>query len=129
MSIKDILKIMVVDDHISSRMVTVEGLQALGLKHLQVAKDGREAFGKMVNNPVHLLITDLYMPDVDGFKLINAVRNHPKIGKTAAIILTGKKDQNVVNRANQLGVNNVVSKPFQPVVLKKAIESVVGRLG
>lgn len=120
---------MVVDDHISSRMVTLNGLQQLGIKNLHTAKDGREAFTKMVTNPVHLLITDLYMPEVDGFKLIQAIRNHPQIRRTAAIILTGRKDEKVVNTAKRLGVNNVIAKPFEPATLRGAIESVVGKLG
>ena len=128
MALKDLLHVMVVDDHISSRMVTVEGLQALGISQIQVAKGGREAFQKLVQNPVHLIVSDLYMPDIDGFKLIQAVRTHPQIGKTAVIILTGKKDQNVVNTASRLGLNNVLSKPFTASGLKMAVESVVGSL-
>jgi two-component system chemotaxis response regulator CheY len=127
-SVLNVLRMMVIDDHISSRMVTVEALQAMGIKNIAVAKDGREAFQKLVAEPVHLAISDLYMPDVDGFQLLKAVRAHPKINKTGFIILTGKKDSNVVQNAVKLGVNNVLSKPFTPDVLKKSIESVVGRL-
>lgn len=128
MSVLSVLRMMVIDDHISSRMVTVEALQAFGIKNISVAKDGREAFQKLVAEPVHLAISDLYMPDVDGFQLLKAVRAHPKINKTGFIILTGRKDSNVVQNAVKLGVNNVISKPFTPDVLKKSIESVVGRL-
>ncbi|MAZ19026.1 response regulator [Oricola sp.] len=128
MSVLDVLRIMVVDDHISSRMVTVEALQQMGVKHISVAKDGREAFQKLNAEPVHLAISDLYMPDIDGFQLLRAIRAHPKLGKTGFIILTGRKDATVVQNAVKLGVNNVIAKPFTPDVLKKSIESVVGRL-
>ena len=47
MSICNIIKIMVVDDHVSSRMVTVEGLRALGINNISVAKDGRDAYNKL----------------------------------------------------------------------------------
>ena len=128
MSVLDVLRIMVIDDHISSRMVTVEALQAMGVKHISVAKDGREAFTKLTTEPVHLAISDLYMPDIDGFQLLRAIRAHPKLSKTGFIILTGRKDSNVVQNAVKLGVNNVIAKPFTPDVLKKSIESVVGKL-
>ncbi|MFZ2102845.1 MAG: response regulator [Oricola sp.] len=128
MSVLDVLRIMVVDDHISSRMVTVEALQQMGVKHISVAKDGREAFTKLNAEPVHLAISDLYMPDIDGFQLLRAIRAHPKLAKTGFIILTGRKDANVVQNAVKLGVNNVIAKPFTPDVLKKSIESVVGKL-
>lgn len=128
MSVLDVLKVMVIDDHISSRMVTVEALQQMGIKHISVAKDGREAFKKLTAEPVHLAISDLYMPDIDGFQLLRAIRAHPKLAKTGFIILTGRKDNNVVQNAVKLGVNNVIAKPFTPDVLKKSIESVVGKL-
>jgi len=100
----------------------------MGVKHISVAKDGREAFQKLNAEPVHLAISDLYMPDIDGFQLLRAIRAHPKLGKTGFIILTGRKDATVVQNAVKLGVNNVIAKPFTPDVLKKSIESVVGRL-
>jgi len=127
-AIKEKLKVMVVDDHVTSRMVTVEGLRTLGIANIAVSSGGREAFLAMVNSPVHLLITDLHMPDIDGFKLIYVVRNHSKIGKTAAIILTGKKDQAAVDGATKLGVNDVLSKPFSQPGLKSAIESIFGAI-
>ena len=128
MSVLDVLRVMVIDDHISSRMVTVEALQQMGIKHISVAKDGREAFQKLNAEPVHLAISDLYMPDIDGFQLLRAIRAHPKLSKTGFIILTGRKDSTVVQNAVKLGVNNVIAKPFTPDVLKRSIESVVGKL-
>ena len=128
MATKDILKVLVVDDHISSRMVTVEALKSLGIKGIAVAKDGKEAFNHIVGQPVHLLISDLYMPNINGFQLIKAVRSHPKTSKTGCILITGKKDENVVNTSKKLGVNNVLGKPFTPVAMKEAIETVVGKL-
>ena len=128
MSITKMLKVMVVDDNISSRMVTTDGLSALGINNLSIAKDGRDAYNKLVQNPVHLVVSDLYMPDIDGFQLLKAIRAHPKLGNTGFIILTGRKDNYVVVSARQLGVNNVLEKPFSSVKLRSAIESVVGRL-
>ena len=128
MSIANELKVLVVDDHISSRMVTCEGLNSIGVKNLVVAKNGRDAFTKLTGSPVHLVVTDLYMPDVDGYQLVQAIRRHPQLKKTGVIILTGKKDETVVANAKKLGVNSVLAKPFSPIGLKAAVESVVGRL-
>lgn len=129
MSVKDLLRVMVVDDHVTSRMVTIDALSSLGIVNITHAKDGREAFTKLVGSPVHLIISDLYMPGVDGIQLIKAIRNHPKLGKTGAILMTGRKEDKIVRLAKEFGVNNVLGKPFTPASLKSAIESVVGRLG
>lgn len=128
MSIAKILKVMVVDDHISSRMVTVDALNAMGITSVAVANDGRDGYNKLVSSPVHLLITDIFMPDINGYQLLKAVRAHPTIGKIGAIILTGKKDSEAMANARVLGVNNVLEKPFSAPGLKSAIESVVGKL-
>ena len=128
MSVKDMLRVIVVDDHITSRMMTVDSLNQLGIVNIVHATDGREAFTKIMGSPVHLIISDLYMPEVDGLQLIKAIRKHPKLGKTGAILITGKKDLRVVQAARTIGVNNVLAKPFTVDKLKSAIESVVGRL-
>jgi len=128
MSICSVLKVLIVDDHLTSRMVTVEGFRAMGITNLIVAKDGREAYTKLMSNPVHLVVTDLYMPDIDGYQLLKAIRKNPSIKKTGVIMLTGKKDQQVVANAKMLGVNNVLAKPFTAYSLQQAVESVVGRL-
>ena len=128
MATKDILKVLVVDDHLTSRMVIVDGLNALGIVNIEVAKDGREAFAKLVGSPAHLLVSDLYMPGVDGLQLIKAVRAHPKIGRMGAILVTGRKEDKVIRLAKEFGVNNVLAKPFTETSLRIAVESVVGRL-
>lgn len=128
MSIAKMLKVMVVDDHISSRMVTVEALNAMGITSVAVANDGRDGYTKLITSPVHLLITDIFMPDINGYQLLKAVRSHPVIGKIGAIILTGKKDSEAMANARVLGVNNVLEKPFSMPGLKSAIESVVGKI-
>jgi len=128
MSICKVLKVLIVDDHVTSRMITVEGFRAMGIENIDVAKDGREAYAKLLSNPVHLVVTDLYMPDVDGYQLLKAIRSHPSVNKTGVIMLTGKKDEKVVANAKMLGVNNVLAKPFTAFSLQHAVESVVGRL-
>lgn len=127
MSIKDMMHIMVIDDNITSRMLTVEMLQGFGFKNIALAKDGRDAFDKLKTKPVHLVISDLYMPDIDGMKLLQALRAFPKLSKVGFILITGRKDAKVVDQAKGFGVNNVLAKPFSPETLKSAIEGVVGR--
>ncbi|PHP65696.1 hypothetical protein CSC94_17765 [Zhengella mangrovi] len=128
MSLKDIVHIMVVDDHITSRMMTVESLQEMGVKNIQIAKDGRDAFTKLSTQPVHLVISDVFMPDVDGLALLKAVRAHPKLSKLGFILLTGKRDYEVITKAQALGANNVLAKPIDKAGLRRAIEGVIGRL-
>jgi PleD family two-component response regulator len=66
----------------------------------------------VVTKPVHLVISDFNMPKLDGLGLLRAIRAHPPIQTTAFIMLTGRADRELVQRAVQFGVNNYLVKPF-----------------
>ncbi|MBZ0164890.1 MAG: response regulator [Notoacmeibacter sp.] len=128
MSLSQSLSVLVVDDHITSRMLTVEALQSLNVKNITIAKNGKDGFAKAINANIHLVITDLHMPEVDGLQLLKAIRSHKNTSRMGVIILTGSSDPKMLNMARQLGANNVMSKPFSVPQLKTAVEAVVGRL-
>jgi two-component system chemotaxis response regulator CheY len=56
------------------------------------------------------------------------VRTYPPTQKVGFILLTGKSDKDLIERAAKLGVNNVIAKPFTMPVLRAKIEAVVGKL-
>ena len=128
MSIKDQLKVLIVDDHRTSRMLIRDALEQLGIKQIVFACDGEEALKAMMATPCHIIISDFNMPKLDGIQLLQAIRSYKKTQKTPFIILTSKGDRDLVMRAAQLGVNNFLAKPITVPVLKKTIEAVVGRL-
>ena len=128
MSIKDHLKVLIVDDHRTSRMLIRDALEQLGIKNIVFACDGEEALKAMMATPCHIIISDFNMPKLDGIQLLQAIRSYKKTQKTPFIILTSKGDRELVMKAAQLGVNNFLAKPITVPVLKKTIEAVVGRL-
>ena len=65
------LEVMVVDDTSVSRMLMTESLQEIGITSLSLAKDGAEALSQLKNKPVHLVISDQYMPNLDGLGLLS----------------------------------------------------------
>src|SRR5690606_40727856 len=77
---------------------------------------------------VHLVISDFNMPNRAGWSLLRAIRAHPPISKTAFIMLTGRADRELVQRAVQFGVNNYLVKPFTTAQLKEKLEAVFGPL-
>ena len=68
------------------------------------------------------------MPKMDGLALLRAVRSHPPIRQTAFVMLTGRADRELVQRAVQFGVNNYCVKPFTVQGLREKIEKVFGQL-
>jgi two-component system chemotaxis response regulator CheY len=119
---------LIVDDQQTMRSLVRTGLQQLGFVQTFEAVDGEEGLRQMLMRPIGLVISDYNMPKLDGLGLLRAVRAHPPIQKTAFIMLTGRADKDLVQRAVQFGVNNYLVKPFTVGTLKEKIEAVFGTL-
>ena len=122
------LSCLVVDDQQTIRSLVRSGLQNLGFTTVAEAPDGEEGLRAMLGKPYQLVISDYNMPKLDGLGLLRAIRAHPPIQKTAFIMLTGRADKELVQRAVQFGVNNYLVKPFTVQTLKEKIEAVFGPL-
>jgi two-component system chemotaxis response regulator CheY len=122
------IHVLIVDDQMSIRSLVRSGLNQLGVVHIAEAADGVDAMKSLLLNPVHLIISDFNMPNMDGLELLKAVRANPPTAKTAFIMLTGRADRELVQKAVQFGVNNYLVKPFNVQVLKGKIEQVFGAL-
>ncbi|MGC1301028.1 MAG: response regulator [Caulobacteraceae bacterium] len=122
------IKVLVVDDQLTIRSLVRGGLQQLGFKDIDEAPDGEEALRQLIVKPAQLIISDYNMPKLDGLNLLRAVRAHEPLKKTAFIMLTGRADKELVQKAVQYGVNNYLVKPFTITTLKDKIEAVFGAL-
>jgi two-component system, chemotaxis family, chemotaxis protein CheY len=128
MAFKSQLKVLIVDDQRTSRMLIRDALDQLGISQITMAVDGEEALKMLMSAPCHIIISDFNMPKLDGLQLLKAVRSYPPTKKTPFIILTGRGDRELVQKAAALGVNNFLVKPISVPVLQKTIEAVVGKL-
>ncbi len=122
------LKVLIVDDQQSMRLLVRGGLQQLGFRHFEEAADGEAGLRSLVGKPADLVISDFNMPKLDGLGLLRAVRTYPATAKVAYIMLTGRGDPDLVQRAVQFGVNNFLVKPFTVTTLREKIEAVFGAL-
>lgn len=123
---RDILQLLVVDDMSTSRGLIIQALESLGIKKIAHAASGTEACGVLSRHPVHLVISDYNMPDMDGLQLLKALRSNEATKKIGFIMITGRPDANVINQGRALGMNNFIKKPFTPAELKACLEAVVG---
>ena len=108
--------ILIVDDS-----PTVVKFLALSLKskgyNIVAACDGMDALEKLstLAEDVDLIITDLNMPNLDGYGLIKAVRQNRHT--TPIIILSSEEDDKDQQRGMEVGANSYLVKPFKPAVL------------
>ena len=122
------IKVLIVDDQQSMRLLIRGGLQQLGFREFDEAPDGEAGLKTLISSPAGLVISDFNMPKLDGLGLLRAVRVYPPTAKTAYIMLTGRGDMELVQRAVQFGVNNFLVKPFTVATLREKIEAVFGPL-
>ncbi|HVK42363.1 MAG: hypothetical protein K0Q62_62 [Phenylobacterium sp.] len=122
------IKTLIVDDQQTMRSLIRTSLHALGITQTREAPDGEEGLRSLISQPCNLVITDFNMPKLDGLGLLRAIRAHGPTSKTAVIMLTGRADRELVQRAVQFGVNNYLVKPFTTQTLKEKIEAVFGPL-
>ena len=128
MALRDQIRIMVVDDMSTSRGLLVQGLEALGIRHISTAEDGSSALTLLAKSPAHLVISDYNMPNMDGLKLLHALRSGGKTKGVGFILITGRTEQQIIDYGRKLGMNKFLKKPFEAAQLRHCIETVVGPL-
>lgn len=128
MSLKDTLRIMVVDDMSTSRGLIMMALEELQIKNVDWRKDGAAALQSLVANPVHLVISDFNMPGLDGLGLLKGLRENKSTQRIGFILVSGSVDQATIQRGQMLGMNNFIKKPFTTPGLRACIQAVVGAL-
>ncbi len=128
MALRDQIRIMVVDDMSTSRGVITQALDGFGIQNVSTAEDGANALQILAKRPVHMVISDYNMPNMDGLKLLHHLRVQPATKGIGFILVTGRAEQQIIDHGRKLGMNNYLKKPFQPQDLKRSIEAVVGPL-
>lgn len=128
MSLKDTIRIMVVDDMTVSRGLVTQALEELGVWQIATENNGQSALQRLAADPVHLVLADYNMPGMDGLQLLEGLRRNKSTARIGYILVTGTPTPELIQKGQKLGLNNLVRKPFTTATMKKAIEAVVGRL-
>lgn len=128
MALRDQIRIMVVDDMSTSRGLITQALDAFGVVNVSTAENGKDALQALASNPVHMVISDYNMPEMDGLHLLQHLRANPKTKGIGFILITGRAEQQIIDHGKKLGMNNYLKKPFEQADLRNCIETVVGRL-
>ena len=98
-----------------------------GLKVL-MADSGERAWELLESrhDNIRALVTDLHMPGMDGFELIDRVRTNQQHAGMPIVVITGSTDPHVSDRLRQRGVNAVFAKPYSPAVVREKLEQLLG---
>ncbi|HYE70254.1 MAG TPA: response regulator [Aquabacterium sp.] len=116
--------IMIVDDSASLRQVVGIALRGAGYDVLE-ASDGKDALGKLKGQKVHLMISDVNMPNMDGISFVKAVKQIPAYKFTPVVMLTTESQDAKKKEGQEAGAKAWVLKPFKPEQMIGVVQKLV----
>jgi two-component system, LytTR family, response regulator len=117
-------QILVLEDDEQIRLPLVDLLEANGYEVIS-ATNGRDGIEMARKEDPELIISDIMMPEVDGYAVFEAMQSDPKTAIIPFIFLTAKTDISDIREGLGLGADDYITKPFQP---RELLESIRVRL-
>lgn len=117
-------KVLIVDDDPAVRKVLAKVLQSNDIESFQAA-DGGEALRLIKENQYDLVILDIMMRGIDGFEVVQAVRSQGI--DTPIIILSGRNEDYDTLYGLDIGADDYITKPFNPVLLGAKVKALIRR--
>jgi two-component system chemotaxis response regulator CheY len=117
-------KIMIVDDSASIRQVVGIALRGAGYDVVE-ACDGKDALSKLNGDKIHLIISDVNMPNMDGITFVKELKQNNRYKFTPVIMLTTEAGKDKMMEGKSAGAKAWVVKPFQPPQMLDAVSKLV----
>ncbi len=94
--------------------------------HVITCADAASAISQFEEYPPDVVITDVIMPDQDGYSVCSHIKQSPQYGKTPVILMSGVVNKSVADRAVAVQADELVRKPFQPQELIGRVKNLLG---
>ena len=122
------MKILVVDDFSTMRDIIKNLLHDLGFNNTAEADDGQTALPMLKSGNFDFLVTDWYMPGMDGLTLLKTLRSDARLCDMPVLMVTAEAKREMIAIAADAGVDGYVIKPFTAATLQQKIEKIFQRL-
>jgi DNA-binding NarL/FixJ family response regulator len=121
------LTILVVDDDLGTRLAISDFLEATGYS-VVTAENGSEGLKRVEKCQPHLIVTDVTMPQMDGYEFVRQVRLRPELRLLPVVFLTARTETHDRIRGYQLGCDVYLPKPFELQELGVIVRNLLERL-
>jgi two-component system chemotaxis response regulator CheY len=118
------IKILMVDDFATLRMSLKSVLEQLGYPEMDEAKDGQEAIDKLKEKDYDLIISDIDMPVMNGFELLDYVKKDDNLKNIPVIFITAEAEREKIVESIKAGLDAYITKPFSISTLQQKIENI-----
>ncbi|MBF0440491.1 MAG: tetratricopeptide repeat protein [Oligoflexales bacterium] len=117
--------VLVVDDQELIRKSIAKVLEKLKIKNFTLCSNGAEAIKDFSSQIIDLVILDIYMEPINGFEVLETIRNSETNSDIPVIVVTGESCKDDIVKTANLGAEDYLLKPFQPTDLEKKIIQVL----
>ena len=120
---EDIYRLLIVEDNVELLMLMRQLLKSA--YRVYAAKNGLEALDIIHHKDLDLIISDVMMPEMDGYELTKAIKNDPNYNHLPIILLTAKTQEEDEQQALLIGADEYLTKPFRLGDLKLRIDNII----
>jgi len=118
--------VLVVEDDPINREILERHLTRQGYQVL-MAKGGRQALDMLAAARVDVVLLDIVMPEMDGYETLGRLRSDPELADIPVIVLSALEDLESVVRCIEIGAEDYIQKPFNPVLLNARLGGAISR--
>jgi len=124
----DDLKFLIVDDFSTMRRIVRNLLKEIGYNNADEAEDGQIALNKLRNGAFNFVVSDINMPNMNGFELLREIRADDNLKKLPVLLVTAEAKKEDIVLAAQLGANGYIVKPFTKATLEDKLLKVIAKM-
>ena len=122
------MKILIVDDFSTMRRIVRNLLKEIGYANADEAEDGQAALKMLRAGNFDFVVSDLNMPNMDGFELLRQIRADEKLKALPVLLVTAEARKEDIVTAAQIGASGYIVKPFTKATLEEKFGKILQKL-
>ena len=123
------MKFLIVDDFSTMRRIVRGLLKEMGFNNAEEAEDGVIALNMLKNAKFDFVVSDINMPNMDGFGLLSAIKKEDSLKHLPVLMVTAEARKEDIVRAAQEGAAGYIVKPFTKATLEEKVTKIMQKIG
>ena len=121
------IRFLVVDDFSTMRRIVRNLLKEIGHTNVEEAEDGQIALGKLQAGNFDFVVSDLNMPNMNGFELLRSIRADARLKSLPVLLVTAEAKKEDIVTAAQIGASGYIVKPFTKATLEEKLGKILAK--
>lgn len=122
------MKFLIVDDFSTMRRIVRNLLKEIGFTNADEAEDGQVALTKLKSESFDFVVSDLNMPNMNGFELLRSIRTDDQLKSLPVLLVTAEAKKEDIITAAQAGASGYIVKPFTKATLEEKLNKIIAKM-